>query len=985
MKRGAHVIRVVLAVFTAAIILLATAASAQQGTSELRGLVLDAQNAVLPGVTLTIRNQDTGMFRETVSNTDGTYFVAGLPPGPYEIRAMLSGFKQYTRPDVRLEIGKTTALDVALEVGRVEEVVTVTAEAPIVDVSSKEIGGRLTGRDLIDLPSVNRNFVGFIGLLPGIVPNISTESFGSDAVFVNGTDSRNNNFFVDGANNNDDVIGQRAGTQARTPIEAIQEFQVLTHQFDAEFGRTTGAVINAVTKQGTNRFRGSAFSFFQDAALTKKDFFAEQNNLPKPDTKQQQFGGTIGGPIVRDKAHFFFSLERVMIDRATTINIPARPEFNTASTTKDRVWNTIVRGDQQLNANHTWGVRWLRESSPQRNQLVPFQGRQVTLNAAREESDVDQTTVGTLTSVLGNARVNTARVSFTRENVAFGNPGFNSNGRRQDELPPTLVFLNFVDQQSNVAQARINNAVQLEDTFSWFMPGKKGDHDLKFGVQYQYSTNDNTEQGFRNGTFTFRTNDPFNPANPSTYPERLEIRVPGSSEFFMKAHFGSAFVQDKWHVNPRLTLSLGVRYDLEVIPLREDNNPAFSDPNDYPVDTNNLAPRVGFAYTADANNRSVVRGGYGLFYDKTHFELITGLINGGVFSESFQVLVPANAADPGPSLGQLPSDPLLRGGPTVNRELLNQLYPPGSRIRNTGTVFVDDPDRRIPHTHQATIGYERQLGAVASASVDYVHAWARDLFMSREVNPGLRVDTSRTGQVNRVNPQFVASVLERTNLGSTDYDALELQLDKRFSRNYSARVSYTLSYSRGNTSGAFIPQSLVQRLDDLRLDANEGPTDFDRRHNLVISGSMLVPRTGGLTVSWVARALSGLPFTLTDSNTDADQNGVLFDPLPAGAYSGTGANAIDVEFDGGRNGAYGPGFFQLDTRVGYRLRTGGERTLDVFGEVFNVTNRANFDNPITMLLMHPVADRRLPNFLQLVTLRPGAVPRTGQIGIRLGF
>jgi hypothetical protein len=277
-----HVIRVVSAVFTAAVILLASAASAQQGTSELRGLVLDTQNAVLPGVTLTIRNQDTGMFRETVSNTDGTYFVTGLPPGPYEIRAMLSGFKQYTRPDVRLEIGKTTTLDVALEVGRVEEVVTVTAEAPIVDVSSKEIGGRLTSRDLIDLPSVNRNFVGFIGLLPGIVPNISSESFGSDAAFVNGTDSRNNNFFVDGANNNDDFIGQRAGTQARTPIEAIQEFQVLTHQFDAEFGRTTGAVINAVTKQGTNRFRGSAFSFLQDAAWTKKDFFAEHRRPHRP-------------------------------------------------------------------------------------------------------------------------------------------------------------------------------------------------------------------------------------------------------------------------------------------------------------------------------------------------------------------------------------------------------------------------------------------------------------------------------------------------------------------------------------------------------------------------------------------------------------------------------------------------------------------------------------------------------------------------------
>jgi hypothetical protein len=984
-RGGVHVIRVVSAVLTAAVLLLATAASAQQGTSELRGVVLDSQTAVLPGVTLTIRNQDTGMFREAVSNTDGTYFVTGLPPGPYEIRAMLSGFKQYTRPDVTLEIGKTTTLDVSMEVGRVEEVVTVTAEAPIVDVSSKEIGGRLTGRDLTDLPSVNRNFVGLIGLLPGIVPNISTESFGSDAIFVNGTDSRNNNFFVDGANNNDDFIGQRAGTQARTPIEAIQEFQVLTHQFDAEFGRTTGAVINAVTKQGTNRFRGSAFSFFQDASLTKKDFFANQNNLPKPDTKQQQFGGTIGGPIVRDRAHFFFSVERVMIDRATTINIPARPEFNTASTTQDRVWNTIIRGDQQLSANHTWGVRWLRESSPQRNQLVPVLGRQVTLNAAREESDVDQATVGTLTSVLGNARVNTARVSFTRENVAFGNPGFNSNGRRQDELPPTLQFLDFVDQQSEVAQSRINNAWQLEDTFSWFIPGKRGDHDLKVGIQYQYSSADFNDQGFANGFFTFRGNEPFNAANPSTYPERLDIRVPGPSAYFMKAHFGSAFAQDKWRVNSRLTLSLGVRYDVEVVPLAEENNPAFTDQNGYPVDKNNLAPRLGFAYSADGNNRSVVRGGYGLFFDKTHFELISNIINTGVFSDSFRVLIPANAADPGPSLGQLPSDPLLRGGPTVNRQLLNQLYPPGSRIRNTGTVFVDDPDRRIPFTQQATIGYERQLGGVASASVDYVHAWARDLFMSREINPGLRVDTTRTGVVNRVNPQFLQSVLQRANLGSTDYDALEFQLDKRFSRNYSARVSYTLSYSRGNTSGNFIPQSLVQRLDDLRLDANEGPTDFDRRHNLVISGSAQVPRTGGMTVSFVARALSGLPFTVTDSNVDADQNAILFDMLPSGSYSGTGANAITVDFDGKRNGAYGPGFFQLDTRIGYRISAGGQRTLAVFGEIFNITNRANFDNPITMLLNHPVADRRLANFLQLIALRPGAVPRTGQFGIRLGF
>ncbi len=217
--------------------------------------------------------------------------------------------------------------------------------------------------------------------------------------------------------------------------------------------------------------------------------------------------------------------------------------------------------------------------------------------------------------------------------------------------------------------------------------------------------------------------------------------------------------------------------------------------------------------------------------------------------------------------------------------------------------------------------------------------------MTRDLNPGVRADASRTGAVTRVNPEFTTAVLELVNLARTDYDALEFHLEKRYSRGFSGRVSYTLAYSRGNTAGTGSPQVLLQSLDDLRLDANQGPTDFDRRHNFVVSGTVRVPRTGGLTVSGVARALSGLPFSLIDSSTDPDRNGILFDFLPAGAYAGTGRNATSVAYKGGRNGAYGPGLFQLDLRVAYRLFTDGPRTLDVFGEVFNVSDRAAFDNP----------------------------------------
>ena len=241
----------------------------------------------------------------------------------------------------------------------------------------------------------------------------------------------------------------------------------------------------------------------------------------------------------------------------------------------------------------------------------------------------------------------------------------------------------------------------------------------------------------------------------------------------------------------------------------------------------------------------------------------------------------------------------------------------------------------------------------------------------------MRATTSRTATIVRPNTNFVGQVLERVNIGVTNYDALMMQIEKRFAQNYSLRVSYTLANSRGHTSGNGIPQSPFQLLSDARLDLNEGPTDFDRRHNFVLSGTVLVPKTGGLTLSWVARAMSGTPFTISDSNTDGDRNGILTDPLPAGEYSGTGSDAITGKSEGGRNGAYGPAFFQLDLRAGYRIRLGQRRTLDVFGEMFNATDRANFDNPS--------GDRRLTTFLVRTALRPGGVPRTGQFGVRFGF
>ena len=969
---------------------------AQQGTTELRGRVADSQGGNMPGVTVIVRNQGTGFSRETLSGSDGSFIASGLVPGTYEVSAELSGFKKYQRKDLILEVGKTASIDISMEVGGVEQTVNVTAESPLVDVTSKEIGGNISSETLTQLPSVNGNFIGFVGLLPGIVPSISTESFGSDSISVNGQDPRNNNYTVDGGNNNDDVIGQRAGMQARTPIEAVQEFQVITNQFDAEFGRTSGAVVNAVTKAGSNSLRGSTFGFFQDGSLTAKDYFTSKDSTrTKADTQYQRWGGTVGGPLVRDKMHYFFSLERFSIDRPNIINITPRPDLNGTESTQDRVWNTIVRGDHQINRNHTYSVRWLRESSPQENQIIGA----VTPAAARSEADVDQSVAANFNSVLSNTKVNTMRLTWTRENVTFGNSCYNANDRDLSKCPVTLAFQSFTDQQDNTGQFRINDAIQFDETVGWFLPNRHGDHDIKFGAQYEYSGAYNRNDGNLNGTYTFGRSDvPFNNADPRTYPDRFSIRVGGPSIFYEKAHYVSSFVQDKWRLSNRTTLSLGLRYDLEIIPIPEFDDPLVSE---YPTDKNNFQPRVGLTYDMGGGT-SVLRGGYGRFYDKSHFELIGGLYTGTPFVGSFTFTTPLNAADPGPRNGALPTDPYLVNGPVIDTARLNAQFPAGSTIRNTGASW-DNADRQVPYTDQLTGGYERQIAGNMAISADYVHAMSRDLLMSKDLNAGLRNTTAVTDAVRRVFPQpelvgayevlrqkygagfvdFTGAVTQPQNIGRVDYDALMLSFNKRFSHNYSARVSYTLAYSRGNTSGNGVAGSGFQVLDDMHLELNEGPTSFDTRHNFVVSGQALVPKTGGLNLSWVVRALSGSPFSLTNNNIDPDRNGSQSEPLAAGDYSSTSTTAGAVLYDvngykSERNGAYGPGFFNADVRLGYRFGLSPQRRVEVFADIFNVTNHTNFANPSGN-------QGNAATFLVLNAYSTSYAPRKLQIGARFQF
>jgi Carboxypeptidase regulatory-like domain/TonB dependent receptor/TonB-dependent Receptor Plug Domain len=973
----------------------------QQGTGEMRGRVIDAQNAVLPGVTVVATNEASGMFREIVSGDDGSFFMSALTPGVYEVTAQLSGFKKYGRKGVRVEVGKTVSIDVQLEVGAIEQEVTVTAESPIVDTTSKQLGGSVKAEELSDMPSLNRNFTSYLSLLPGITATLSTDSFGADSIRVNGQATQNANYMLDGAGNNDNFNNGNGGAQARTPVEAIQEFQLLTSQFDAEFGSTSGGVVNAVSKQGTNQLHGVGFFFTQNQAMTSLDYFAKQQNLAKPEAQQKQWGGNLGGPIVRNKLHFFVNLERIDQNRARTININARPELNFTDFTHDNVWNWMARMDHQINANNTWAVRWLRESSPQTNQYT-----QTTITRANreEETDVDWTVVGTLNSVLANTRVNTLKVSFTHEDVFFGNPGYFQSGD-QAALSPQLVHQTFTDGPSTRANRRMDPAYQIDETFAWFLPNKKGDHDLKFGASWYYLPLHQFNAGTMNGSFTFSSSDrDFNAADPRTYPDRLQVRVPGVSDFYVKGNELGFFAQDKWKVNSRLTASLGVRYDLEIVPIDNTGNYLFADPSKYPVDKNNVSPRVGATWTLDQAGTAIVRGGWGLYFQKTAYSNFSNMVSAGAFTDSALVNLcgPANApicpsattVDPGPSNGRLPTSPFLVNGPIVNRALLNSMFPPGTRLPNAGTVNFDNPDRHLPFSRQASIGFEKSLGGNIAVSADYIHAEYRDLYMLEDLNPGLRDTTARTSTLRRFDSRFPAAVLKLANLGYADYNALQTSIHKRFSNRYQFRVSYTYSRADGIVGAAGATDTLnTQTVDpvtgavSLNLDRRFALSDQDRPHILSMDGSYEVPRTRGLIVSGVWQYQSGTPFTINDSTTDPNRNGFFTDdPLPAGTYSGPAdnRNAITVENKGGINGARGPDFMLLNMRAGYRFRLRGNRSLQAHVDVFNVTNRANFNNPLTP--NGTTADRRdAATFLVLRSIRGGGPTRTAQFNVRYSF
>lgn len=981
------------------VVAFAPPAFAQGGRSEITGTVLDAGKAVLPGVTVTAVNQDTGLERSVVSGSEGKFTIPTLLPGTYTVKAELSGFQMTNLTGVVLNVGQELTLSLTMQLAGVAETLTVTGTASLVETTSSRIGTNVTSAEIDGLPSANRSQFSLMQTIPGLVPVLQVGSFEGGQFSANGQATTNNLFLVDGQNDNDSRRGGSQGTQARVSLDSMAEYQVQTHQYAAEYGGSTGVVVNSVTKSGTNKFSGRVFEYYQSNDLQATNYFLKLAGQENPESGSNVYGGSIGGPIIRNKMFFFGNYEGTSANSAANLNFPASAAplaVSYSTTTAFHGPNTFARFDYHVNGNNQISFRWTREAVITERDSI--ENDLATLSAARHENDSgDQVFSGSWTSVLGSRATNELKLGHVRENLLQGpSTLFDADwnfigfaGKEPFEVGSQNNHPDYIAGPRNTYAQDLIRDVTIDDTLTWIKPGWGGDHTFKLGVAY--SRNGALPQGTAanfTGLYTFPTDTPFNAAVPSTYPFRFGISM-GQYDFEQIDHRASGYIQDKWQVN-RLTLNLGVRYDWQDITKKTKDA---------------IGPRVGVAYDLTGDGKTLIRGGFGKVYQYQQLAVLQTLLQRSVIAptlayDTTQVTSPAITGTfpvgptaeataclnpiPGPEQGTAIISPACRA-------FLNNLRATvlaGSAVNNTTTGPIVDGDRRMAYTWAFSTGIKRELIKNMAVSVDYVGNRGRANTAVIDINEG--PVNPATGRVTRLGVSVFDPTGElvpasargttfaqfnqnqTTELGSamnSTFNSLEVGLEKRHSNRWSGRVSYTLAHC--NDVGAIIVDS------NPRLDY--GRCDRDNVHAFATSASVDLGKGFGGGI--VFRAYSGYPINETvgtdvngdGTNNDRPTKGVNdLAPLPSG-LPGTILSPVDSRGVAIRNGIEGEEQILLDGRIQY-ITTIQRYQAGLFLEVYNLLNRANFGNP--------TGARNSVNLMKTIVAGNG---RTAQLGFRVTF
>lgn len=906
-----------------AVFLLGTlpeAAYAQTAGANVGGTVTDDSGGALPGVTITITNKLNGRSQTLVTGPEGNYRAVALQPAPYEVRAELAGFAPVTR-GITLTVGANASLNLMLGVAALQESVTVTSSPATVEVAKSSLSSVVLSEQVNALPSLGRNFLELAQLLPGSGPDNSRVQYFNPTKFAGVADQRNGfTTIIDGGDIDDAIWGS---TTMNFTQDAVQEFRVFRHQFDAEYGAALAAVVTVVTKSGTNRPRGSGFYFGRDDKLNARNAFTPA----KPPFSQQRYGGSLGGPVVKNRSHVFGAYEFSNVETARVI---ALPPVNPFAASENGVFpsggdNHMLAGrfDHRLSESHSFFVRYAYDNQQlRRTQAVTSDSNQI------DEYSRSHSVVGEENWILSGAMVNTFRVQYLKQRV----------GNTPYSFQPGINRPSISTGQRNISPQHFpKTKITIYDT--WYVNTPR--HDLKFGGSLSLASTGFDAHFDENGTWTFATDAPFNADDPRTWPFSLRIGAPGFREYDSKQI--GVFVQDTWRVAERVRLNLGVRYDIDTN-LR--NNEFYEQLLDDPFyagienfvsrDRGNdgaIQPRLGFTWDMRGTGTLVMRGGFGKYATRNRPWFQVFSIN-GLLGRSVLVLDPQR-------LRQFPNITAVLGGQSVESF--------AATSRGSLSPFIVGNDYVLPYGLNTTYGVGWQISPTTALDVDYVHDYGtrqlggtdRNLPPSGPVGPGNPRPVSAFGIVN---------VME--NFTNTWYDALETQLRTRFRGVDQMLVSYTLSRSYRDGVNFFGTFRGTQRTPNER-----GYNDTDQRHNLTVSAATMLP--GGIQLSGIVKAVSGSPM-LVQAGFDMDGDGSITNDRPAGLPTRVGRDKVeeslaiinDLRATRGlppiaRDLLKLDPFVSVDMRVMKVLPVRGEHRIELFLEAYNLTNYVNFQ-PFTV-------------------------------------
>lgn len=979
---------------------------AQSPNAAINGLVLDLSGAAIVGADVVVVNGATGVQYTTRTNGGGIYVVPNLPPGTYRIQVGKIGFKTLVKPDITLSVQDALAINFTLPIGAASEVVTVSGGAPLVDTQDAAVSTVVDRQFAENLPMNGRSFQTLIELTPGVVITTST-AYDAGQFSVNGQRASSNYWMVDGVSAN---VGTSAhfqgngmggalgsfsvlgGTNSLVSVDALQEFRIQTSTYAPEFGRTPGAQISILTRSGTNQFHGTLFDYLRNDLFDANDWFADSVGLSKPKERQNDFGGTFAGPILIDNTFFFLSYEglRLRLPQVGLTDVPSlaarqsaapalqpyldayplpngpasgadQAEYNSSFSNKGTLDAYSIRIDHRMGERLSLFGRY-NYSPSEIDERGPFQS---ALSMVGPSNITTQTLTLGATWLFSPSITNDLRFNYSRVNassrfyldnfggaVPLGSLGLpNSYTSQNANLFLDVFSMADGSYEEGASVSNLQRQVNLVDSIT----AQKGPHSLKAGFDYR-----RLSPAF--SPFLYGQNAFFNDV-PSAESGTLSFgylqSAAGTTVLF---HNLGVFAQDTWRISPSLTLTYGLRWDVDFSPSFV-HGPSLPAVNGFDL-TNlsgltlapqgrspfrtpygNVAPRIGVAYQLSQNQEwpLVLRGGFGVFYDLATQE-VASLLGQGTYPFGALSFV---------STSTFPLDAKSAAAPPIT--------PPGSGL---GTLLAFDPDLQLPYTLEWSVALEQGLGKHQAASFSYVGAAGRRLIQSADI----------------ISPNAnYAEALIVSNTSTSDYHSLQVQYQRQLSNGLQALASYTLSHSIDDASSGSLGNSSNLLVPGAGPGLDRGPSDFDIRNSFTAGITYELPAfklnpvakavLNGWSLESVIQARSAPPVDIYSARLRKLSGGrtrIRPDVVPGQPFylfssqfpGGMALNAAAFSLppldssaqpkrqgDLGRNALRGFGASQWDFAVHRSFPIHEALKLQFRAEMFNVLNHPNFGPP----------------------------------------